>query len=416
MRDILEELPHALLPDPTRESDDPGIPRDLHDDDLVRPVAEDDHSDDAGRSRKSPLAKHVEVPITPFDPRLSTPISVLLAVEGLRVRSATLDIGHTHQGLERQAFSLAVDGVALSAVLSAMEPPLLAQMAVALAVERVAGVEVDATTRQWRELACDIVSIGEHARVLRDTLRRAPRLATHLAAVAKAADAAVDGIAVGHRLSFPGGLRSPIPEHERETLARRLGEVARAIRGVNVKDVIDAVAHLRGAGVVDLARCRELGVDGPTLAAAGGTSTLPADLGLGANLMPHGDSGCALSRVEVRLDGMTRGSNRAQRRLQELDEHAKGNVDAGANAAVDSDRVAVDVATLNGAADALVRGPSGTLSCMLWVEAGRVRRLRLRPPDVPLVSAVSRALRGTRLDDVSDVFASFGLRASAVDR
>ncbi len=407
MRDLLEELPHALLPDPTRESEDPGIARDACDDDLVRPVAEDDLADDAGRSSKSPLAKHVEVPIAPFDPRLSTPIGVTLSVEGLRIRAVTLDVGHTHQGIERRAFGLDVDGAALGTLLSSLEPPLLASFAVAIAAERAAGVNVGAVSRQWRELACDVVAVAEHARVVRDTLRRTPRLAMTLTAVAKAADAALDGIDVDQRLLGLGGLRAPIPEHERQTLKRRLAELARAVGAVDDDRVSDALGHIRGAGVVDMARCRELGLDGPTLAAAGGTSSLPADCGMGISLIPQGDAGCALSRIQVRLTALRRASARASERLDEL--AASADVDG-------DDRVHHDWRSVSGAGDALVRGPSGTWSCALWLEAGTVRRLRLRPPELPLLGAVARALRGTRLDDVSDVFASFGLRASAIDR
>ena len=407
MRDILEELPHALLPDPTRESEDPGIARDVDDDDLVRPVAEDDLADDAGRSNKSPLAKHVEVPIAPFDPRLSTPMGVFLSVEGLRIRAVSLDLGHLHQGIERRAVGLDVDGVELPALLSALAPPVVASLALALAAERAAGVEVGVVSRQWRELACDIVAVAEHARVVRDTLRRAPRLAERLAAVAKAADAALDGIADGHRLSGLGGLRSPLPEHERETLARRLADVARVVDAIDGDAVRSTLAHIRAAGVVDIARCRELGVDGPTLAAAGGTSSLPADCGLGGSILPLGDAGCALSRIEVRLDAMRRASARASERL--------GAINADDDVDVD-DRVTFAWRGLSAVGDALVRAPSGTWSCALWIERGRVRRLRLRPPELPLLGAVTRALRGTRLDDVSDVFASFGLRATAIDR
>jgi hypothetical protein len=48
--------------------------------------------------------------------------------------------------------------------------------------------------------------------------------------------------------------------------------------------------------------------------------------------------------------------------------------------------------------------------------SGVVRHLRLRPPDLPVLAGVTRALRGVRLDDVSEVLSSFGLRASALDR
>jgi Ni,Fe-hydrogenase III large subunit len=403
MRDLLEELPHALLPDPTRESEDPGIARDALDDDLVRPVAEEDLPIDAHRSRRSPLARHVDVVVLPFDPRLSTPIGLTMAIEGQRVRSAALDVGMLHQGLERRAVGLDVRSPELAGLLRLVEPAPIAGLAVAVALERLTSLAPPAGTRWWRHVIVDLIACAAHARVLADVLRRAPALADLARHIATAADAARDGIDVDHRFACAAGLRSPVPDDERLTLVRRIDALRAASARLADDDVEDALAWLRGAGTLDLDRCRELGIDGPALAAAGGTTALPADLGawLGREWIASG--GCALARTMTRLAELRAAVTRL-------------GTQVATTPPIDDVETGAWPEPLTGVASALVRGPGGTLVVHIVIEAGAVRRLRLRPPDLPLLAGVARALRGVRLDDVSEVFASFGLRASAIDR
>lgn len=408
MRDLLEELPHALLPDPTRESEDPGLGRDAQDDELVRPAAEEDLPIDAHRSRRSPLARHVDVVVAPFDPRLATPIGLTMAIEGQRVRHAALDVGMVHQGLERRAVGLVVHSPALAALLARVEPAPLSGLAVAVAVERLAGVHPDDATRWWRHVVVDLVACAAHARVLADVLRREPSLAARAIAVAVAADAARDGLDPDHRFACPARLRSSIPDDERLTLIRRVDELRAAGARLGDDGLESALGWLRGAGELGADRCRELGIDGPTLGAAGVTSPLPADLGgwLGRAVVATG--GCAFSRALTRQAELRAAITRLVERVAALPPQPANDDD-------DEDSAA-RMAGLSGTASAIVRGPGGSTAVHVVVDNGVVRRLRLRPPELPLLAGVARALRGVRLDDVSEVFASFGLRASAIDR
>jgi|GEM_PF-1396586 len=425
MRELLEELPHALLPDPARESEDPGVARELHDDDLVRPSAEEDLPVDAHRSKRSPLARHIDVVVDPFDPRLPTPLGLTLAVEGQRVRSAQLTAGFVHQGIERRAVGLAVDDVALAVLLSPVAPGLVAQLAVARAMERLARHTPDGATTAWRGLAMDLVGVAEHCRVLLDVVRRSPRLAPALAQAASAAGVALEGIDVGHRLGHPFRLRTPVPDDERLTLRRRTDDVARALKDIDDDRVLSAIGHLRGAGVLDVDRCRELGIDGPALLAAGGLPTVAVDLGQrhGSFHLEGQDLGCTVSRVEVRLQLLRGAAQRLPQHLERLAALASDDASADANAEAGGDdsnhrspHVIPNPTFLSGTADALVSGPGGTTACLVDVRGGRIRRLRIRPPELPLLLGVSRALLGVRLDDVSEVIASFGMHASALDR
>jgi len=404
MRDLLEELPHALLPDPTRESEDPGLAREPQDDELVRPAAEEDLPIDATRSRRSPLARHVDVVIDPFDPRLSTTIGLTMAIEGQRVRSAALDVGMVHQGIERRAVGLGVLAPDLQALLAVVDPAPLHGLAVAVAVERLTGRSPDAATRWWRHVFVDLIACAAHARVLADVLRRAPALASRAEAIAVAADAARDGLDPDHRFACPGRLRSDIPDDERHTLVRRVDELRLATARIGDDDVEDALAWLRGAGALEAERARELGIDGPTLLAAGVTGALPADLGEWLSRRVVATSGCAVARAVTHHAELRAAATRLVERV------------GTAPPASTSPATPLQPDDVHGTASAIVRGPNGSCAVHVVVDHGVVRRLRLRPPELPLLPGVARALRGVRLDDVSEVFSSFGLRASAIDR
>jgi Ni,Fe-hydrogenase III large subunit len=405
MRDLLEQLPHALLPDPTRESEDPGLRHDVQDDDLVRPFAEEDLPIDASRSRRSPLARHVDVVVQPFDPRLPTPIGLTLAVEGQRVRSAAIDIGMLHQGIERRAIGLDASGIALAELVSVVEPTTLWSLAIAIAVERLIGREPGPSTRWWRQIIVDLVACASHARVLADVLRREPALSQRARRVAVAADVARHGLDFEHRFACAGGLRSRVPDDERLTLRRRIEELGRAAASWSDDDVEDATRWLQGSGALDAGRCREWGIDGPAAAACGVSPMLPADLGEWLGLLTPRSSGCAFARVVVRLAELRACVTRLVERAAQA---PPGDDDP------DARRWPPGV---EGIGSALVRGPSGTMVVQLGLTtSGTVRHLRLRPPDLPVLAGVTRALRGVRLDDVSEVLSSFGLRASALDR
>jgi len=411
MRDILEALPHALLPDPARESEDPGIAREVYDDDLVRPFVEEDvpvrGDSTAGRSRRSPLARDVEIVVDPFDPRMPTPIGVTLYVEGQRVRQATITLGQVHQGIERRAVGLGAHSGELFALVAAVAPGVVAQLAVALAAARLRGD--DDARSPWHTAALELIFISEHAAVLADVARRLPVYERRLRAVVDASRAALAGLDLDAHLASA----APFGTDDRAMLRRRVDDIGRALAQVDVAGLLDALSPLRGVGVVTLARARELGVDGPSLAAAGGQSTVAVELGAAqrpAPLTSASATGCVVARAQVRSAALAEGAARVRAWLDALDA-LDVEKSAGATSESPGAREVRD-----GTTQACVHGPGGTLSCVMHVRAGVVQRLRLRPPELPSALTVPGALRGTRLDDVSEVIASFGLRASALDR
>jgi Ni,Fe-hydrogenase III large subunit len=404
MRDILEELPNALMPDLALQSEAPGVARMGLDDDLVRPVAEDELRPDSGRSRRSPLAKQVELTIDAFDPALSTTIGIRLGVEGLRVRAAAFDLGHLHTGLERHAVGARIDDQRLYARIGAVEHGLAFQLAACRAVERLAGFSPDAATSAWRMIALDLVCAREHARVLADASRRLPRLHLQLLNVVAVTSSALAGIVVGERIAAPFSLRSTIPDDERATFARRMADVMSAIDAVD-GDLVERVAErLDGAGVLPLVDALRFGIDGPTLQAAGGADAFVSDVTARPVLSRLPTTGCAGARVRVRREALSAAATRATATF------------SATGAQVAKPTAAPHPTTLSGTADALIAGATGSVGCVIDVVNGIVKRLRLRPAELPLLNVLPTTLRGVLLDDVADVIATFGLRATAIDR
>ncbi len=398
MRQLLDELPHALLPDPARESDDPGVVRDRLDDDLVRPVAEEELARSALRGHRSPLARHVVHAISPIDPAQPLPVGLRLSVEGVRVTDAHFDIGHLHQGLERRAVGLAVDDVAAWRLLGRAEPGPLSQLTLSLALERLAGVTAPERARALRAVVVDLVAVQETLHVLSSPSLRAPRLRVAVNGWRRDVDALLQGIVEGDTLAATGGLRRDLHADERSALLRLLPAVLDAVDAID----LDEVAFLHDVGVLPRAVARAVGVDGPAGRALGLHDDTPCDHAFAGGALGDGQAtGCTLARLRMRVADAHAALRRVDATLRELPD---GAVSLGA------------VVVPDGLAHAVVRGPSGSACVLIGVRRGLFTRVRLRPPELALIAAVPRALVGVPVDDAAAVIASFGLHATALDR
>jgi len=398
VRSILEHLPHVLLPDPARESDDPGVPRDPLEDDLVRPAAEEDLARSAARGRRSPLARHVLHVVEPVDGALPLCARARLSVEGVRVTDAHFDTGFLHQGLERRAVGLAVDDVAVWRLVGRAEPPPLPQLALSLALERLAGVTAPERARALRGVVVDLVAVQEALYVLGDTALRAPRLRRAARALVHDVDALLQGVVEGDTLAATGGLRRDLHADERTALLRLLPAAERGLARLELAELAD----LAGVGLLPCAIARSAGVDGFVGRAGGLADDTPCDQAFEGSAPGEGQAtGCAHARLRTRLADAALALQRVATTLRELPDgpvrRAEFTIPAGI-------------------AHAVVRGPSGSWSVLVAVEQGRLQRLRLRPPEVATIAALPRALDGVALDDVAAVVASFGLRMTALDR
>ncbi len=425
MRQFLEDLPHGLLPDPARDSDDPGVSYDRLDDDLVRPVAEEELARGAERGQRSPLARHVVHAISPVDPALPLPVGLRLSVEGVRVTEARFDVGHVHQGLERRAVGLAIGpaigpasgpggstehephaprpprqptDVAIWRLVARAEPATLMQFALSLALERLAGVTAPERAQALRGVVVDLVAVQEALRVLSSPALRAPRLRVAVNGWRRDVDALLQGIVEGDTLAAAGGLRRDLHADERSALLRQLPAVLAAVDAID----LDELAGLHGVGVMPRTVARAAGVDGPAARALEVPDDTPCDYAFVGGALGDGLlTGCTLARLRVRV----------------ADAHAAlRRVDATLRDLPDGPVVRDDVFVPDGLAHAVVRGPSGSVCVLVAVSRGRFTRVRLKTPELALLAAVPHALVGVPVEDVGAVIASFGMHATALDR
>jgi NADH-quinone oxidoreductase subunit D len=398
VRNILDHLPHVLLPDPARESDDPGVARDRLEDDLVRPAAEHDLARGAARGRRSPLARHVVHPVGPIDPALPFCARLRLAVEGVRVTNAHFDVGYLHQGLERRAVGLDVDTVEPWRLVARAEPPALPQITLSLALERLAGVTPPERARALRGIVVDLVAVQEALFVLGAPALRAPRLQNAVVRIGQDVDALFQGVVEGDTLAAIGGVRRDLHRDERAALLRLLPAVRRDIDAL----ALDEVVGLSGVGVLSRAVARAAGVDGAAGRAAGLADDTPCDLAFaGGSLAEERQTGCTLARLQTRLADAHAALGRVEATLRELPD---GPIRASVGALPD------------GVAHGVLRGPAGSWCVLVAAVGSRLVRLRLRPPELASIAAIPRALIGVPVDAVASAVASFGLRASALDR
>jgi Ni,Fe-hydrogenase III large subunit len=400
MRDILEALPGALFPDLQKESDDPGVESALLGDDLVRPAAEDELPH-IHRGRKSPLSRTLVHTIDPLERALPLPVGLRLGLEGARVTDVVVDTGYTHQGIERRALGLSVvEPLPLLRLAARCAPGVVAQLGVAIALERGASVVVDDSVTAARGVALDVVCVADALHVLAH-----PALSHETRALADAAATAgalVDAVVAGDAYAAVGGLRRVLAREERATVLRLLDDVERPLVHAQPERLF---AHLAGVGRLDERAAREKGVDGPALRAAGGVDDDACVDCAAPVAAPTGRAGDVVARLSTRRADALAAIARLRQRLSDVD-----SID-GADGAI---AAAVDVK--DGIHVAAVRGPGGVLAVLVAVRGGAVERLRLRPPDLALIAALPRALAGVALDDAAAVIASFGVHISAVDR
>jgi NADH-quinone oxidoreductase subunit D len=421
MRQILDVLPGALLPDPMAESESPGAalaPPD--DDDLLRPAIEEAlFRVGAGGSlvgtATTTLAKHLVWTFGPVHRALPFPLLLRIELDGDRLVTVDPEVGFLHQGLEKAGERASwLEGFE---VLARAHPrdPLGHELAWALVVERLYGIEeeVPARAQLWRTIALEMSRMAAHLRVLTaPSLAPAgpPRRALHDAA--RQARGLVDGLCAGDTFRAFGGLRRPINDDEGKRIAGELPRLSASLRDVRNALELDPGldAHLDGLGRIARSTAVSLGVSGPALRACGA----PDDLRIhepcfaGKDIAPpmvveHG--GCTRARTRVRLREAIAAADVVERALARLAQAPPAHA------------VAVPTAPPPGRATASLELPNGELT-LLVVSDGSDRpfRLRLRGPSSALAAALPAFLVGDRIDDVIPVLSGLDLIGPEIDR
>lgn len=335
------------------------------------------------------------------------------------VVSAQPLVGHLHRGAEklfevrdyRQVLTLANRHDWLAAFGN--------EMTVALAVERMNGMEVPPRAQWLRVLLCELNRVLAHLVFLAPLTRSPDGRPTEGTAAAQRGRETVQAVmeeASGGRIHFManriGGLREDVPAGWTGRVADALSTVDKLMGAVRAATVADDgfVARHAGIGVLDRAAALALGVTGP----AGRASGVDVDLRRDDPLPPYRDlpvspvvraEGDTLARVRCLVDEVEQSLRLAAECLDRL---PAGPVNVRLPKAVKAPEGSVYVWT---------EAPLGIAGVHLVSRAEKTPwRLKLRTPSFNNVQALSALLPGTRVADLPVVLGSFAVVVGDIDK
>lgn len=429
MRQILEVVPGAVLPDPVAESAAPGAPlTPPDDDDLLRPALEEQlfrvgERGSLAAASTTALAKHLVWTFGPVHRALPFPLLLRVELDGDRLVTVDPETGFLHQGLEK-ALEL-VPFAAGFQVVARLHPaqPVVHELCWALALERLWGIETAVPRRAqwWRVAALELARLAEHLRVLATPpLPPATTAARRaLADAARRAAGLVDGLVAGEAFRAVGGLARAIHDDEAVRIEKELPAVAGLLESVaaavDANPAIDA--HLEGLGRVSAQRALSLGLSGPALRACG----VPDDLRVHEPVFAYDELSATAQVADPALPGgcaRARGRVRLKEAIASIGllRDALGRVRA-APAAFRLELEDNGTKPPPGLASASLESPGGELTMLVVSDGGaRPAHARIRGPSSALVAALPAFLVGDRIDDVVPVISSLGLVGAEADR
>jgi NADH-quinone oxidoreductase subunit D len=363
------------------------------------------------------------VDLGPLHPSAHGAYRLRLTVRGTpedpEVVSAEPLVGHLHRGAEklfevrdyRQVLTLANRHDWLAAFCN--------ELTVALAVERMNGMDVPPRAQWLRVLLCELNRVLAHL-VFLAPLTRTPHggagAGTAAAQLGRETVQAVMEEASGGRIHFManriGGLREDVPEGWPGRVAEALSTVERVMSTVRSGTVDDEgfVGRHAGIGVLHRAAALSLGVTGP----AGRASGVDLDLRRDDPLPPYREldvrpvvrtDGDALARVRCLVDEVAHSLLLAR---QCLDRLPGGPVNVRLPKAVKAPEGSVYVWT---------EAPLGVSGVHLASRAEKTPwRLKLRTPSFNNVQALSALLPGTRVAELPAVLGSFAVVVGDIDK
>ncbi|MCG8924543.1 NADH-quinone oxidoreductase subunit D [Lentzea sp. CC55] len=320
-----------------------------------------------------------------------TPELVITAAEPL--------VGHLHRGAEklfevrdyRQVLTLANRHDWLSAFCN--------ELAVALAVERMTGMDVPARAQWLRALLCELNRLMAHMVFLTPL---SPNAATYREGVQALMEEASGG-RIHFMFNRIGGLREDVP-------AGWTGRVRDFLSTVDVSTLEIDFGVLEGLGVLPHEDALAYGVTGPIGRASGvdfdlrRDDPLPAYAQLGFTPVVR-TAGDAAARVRCLVDEVTRSVELAAACLERL---PQGAVNL---------RLPKAVKAPEGSVYTRVEAPLGTSGVHLSSRGEKTPwRLKLRTPSFNNVQALSALLPGTRVDDLPAVLSSFAVVVGDIDK
>ncbi|MDX8143742.1 NADH-quinone oxidoreductase subunit D [Lentzea sp. BCCO 10_0061] len=323
----------------------------------------------------------------------------LTVTPDLLITAAEPLVGHLHRGAEklfevrdyRQVLTLANRHDWLSAFCN--------ELAVALAVERMTGMDVPARAQWLRALLCELNRLMAHMVFLTPL---SPNAATYREGVQALMEEASGG-RIHFMFNRIGGLREDVP-------AGWTSRVADFLSTVDVARLPIDFEKLQGLGVLPHEDALAYGVTGPIGRASGVDFDLRRDdplpayrtLGFTPVVRTEGD---AAARVRCLVDEVRKSAELAAACLEQL---PQGPVNV---------RLPKAIKAPEGSVYTRVEAPLGTSGVHLSSRGEKTPwRLKLRTPSFNNVQALSALLPGTKVDDLPAVLSSFAVIVGDIDK
>ena len=375
--------------------------------------------------------------IRPQHPALNDTIGIHLDLAGDTVKTADVEVGFRHHGLEKLFETVTYEeGVGIADRIQdcqRIRQESASALGYVTACEELLAVVPPARAQVLRVILAELTRLGEHLMTLRLQARAASAdsLAGRLAERQRLVDDALEEIVGDHGdgpLFRIGGLRSDIAETALESLAGILEGfpvfLTRLVDGTFLQRLF--AMRLRGAGTITREDALAHGLTGPPLRASG------VDLDI-RKARPY----CGYERYDFAIPTQEGGDSWARfvQRVEECHEslriiaQARDDLRPGA---VALEAISPEMVPEEGARSetesvsspltgeeiySSIEAPSGELGYFLVAaDPSRPYRVRVRTASFYHAAALSEILAGERLADVPLVVASFGLVAGEIDR
>jgi NADH-quinone oxidoreductase subunit D len=361
--------------------------------------------------------------IGPYHGALPGPMKLGLKLDGELIVSSTVETGFLHRGLEK-AFELK-SWQASVAFADHLDPEgaVFGELALCLAVEEIASLEVPLRAQRIRVLLSELSRISGHMGYIVKAAR-AVGAETMVHYVLRDRERVLDlfELLTGARFSLNflrfGGVKCDVTEG----FVERVMEVCDLIR-IRNKEYNDLftfnhsfLRRTAGVGVLPIETVHRLGVTGPNARASGETLDMrkehpycgydKLDFSVPVGRGEGGTVGDAHDRFLIRLREIT----------QSL-EILKQATEAMPPGEYSSSRAVPELAIPAGEAQSRIESSRGMLTCHV-VSDGKQRpsRVQFRAPTSPMLEAIPELVQGVRVEDLPIVLASLDLGIAEADR
>lgn len=387
-------------------------------------------------------AESMVLNVGPQHPSTHGVLRIILELDGETILRATPDVGFLHTGIEKSAENLYYSQVVPLTDRIDYLAPLSNNLAYALAVEKLLGLEIPPRAQWLRVLLTELTRINNHLVWLGTTGLELGAMTVFLYCFREREQILnLFEMASGQRMMCsyirPGGLalEPPLDFYQRveqvlQMLPDRLDEYEELLTENRIW-----LARTRGVGVLSVEDALAYCISGPNLRASG----MPLDLRKAAPYsgyenfefdVPVRTDGDVYARYAVRVEEMRQSVRITRQALEGLPEgpvraDAPGillpereKMKAEMEALIYHFKIVTDgYAPPPGEVYAPIESPKGELGCYLVSDGGpRPWRMRWRPPSLLNVQLLSKLLPGHLLADAIAIIASVDFVLGEVDR